>query len=163
MAPKENWYSIGRLYNISPKELAPYNGLKMESPLSIGQTLKVPLVAANFSQNGVKAGDEVLVPVYHVVQEKEWMYRISQNYNKVPVEKLQQWNNVTPDNMKPGMKLIVGYLKVKSNQSALASGAKQVPVTTASQPVVVNKQQPVQKDAEEKKEVVDKAEPVAKK
>jgi LysM repeat protein len=177
VAPKENWYSIGRLYNISPKELAPFNGLKMESPLSIGQTLKVPLAATNFSQTGAKAGDEVLVPLYHTVQDKEWMYRISQRYNKVPVEKLEQWNKVSNNDLKPGMKLIVGYLKVKANQSALASGAKQVPAATTATtpPVAVNKPQekpvtpPVMKDAEEKKdaavekkEVVDKPDPVAK-
>ncbi|HEX2683104.1 MAG TPA: LysM peptidoglycan-binding domain-containing protein [Ferruginibacter sp.] len=153
VAPKENWYSIGRLYNVSPKELAPYNGLKMEAPLSIGQMLKVPLGETNFSQTGAKAGDEALVPLFHTVQEKEWMYRISQNYNKVPVEKLQQWNKISNDNLKPGMKLIVGYLKVKANQSALASGAKQVPVNTTTPTVASNK--PVMKDADvaAKKEV----------
>ncbi len=170
IAAKENWYSIGRLYNISPKELAPYNNLKMDAPLSIGQTVKIPLSATNFSQNGVKAGDEALVPVYHTVQEKEWMYRISQNYNKVPIEKLQQWNNLSNTDIKPGTKLIVGYLKVKAAQSALASGARNVQTTP---PVAVNKPQekpvapPVKeqkKDApEEKKDaIVDKADPIVK-
>ena len=97
VAAKETWYSIGRLYNISPKELAPFNNLKMEKPLAIGQTIKVPLAVSNFSQDGKKAADEVLVPVYHTVQEKEWMFRISQNHNKVPVEKLEQWNKISND------------------------------------------------------------------
>ena len=88
VAPKETWYSVGRLYNMSPKHLAAANKLKMEAPLNIGQTIKIPLAAANFSQNGRKEGDEVLVPVYHTVQEKEWMFRISQNHNKVSVENL---------------------------------------------------------------------------
>ncbi len=52
VAPKENWYSIGRLYNVSPKELAPYNGLPIDKPLAIGQILKVPLNAGNFSLDG---------------------------------------------------------------------------------------------------------------
>jgi LysM repeat protein len=165
VAPKESWYSIGRLYNVNPKELAPYNGLKMEAPLSIGQTVKIPLIDANFSQTGAKAGDEVMVPVYHTVQEKEWMYRISQNYNKVPIEKLQQWNNVTNNDIKPGMKLVVGYLKVKAGQSALASGARNVPVTTPPPVADANKpkEKPVTATATPvKEEVVDKAEPIAK-
>lgn len=163
VAAKETWYSIGRLYNISPKEIAPYNGLKMEAPLNIGQSLKVPLQAANFSQNGSKAADEVLVPVYHAVQEKEWMYRISQNFNKVPVEKLEQWNNVSNTDLKAGMQLIVGYLKVKAGQSALASGAKNVQTTTQPPVAAANKPvtTPVKEIQPEKKEVVDKAEPVA--
>jgi len=52
VAPKENWYSIGRLYNISPKEIAPFNGTTLDKPLSIGEHLKVPLEAVNFSQDG---------------------------------------------------------------------------------------------------------------
>ena len=163
VAAKETWYGLGRLYNINPKELASYNNLKMEASLSIGQSLKVPLLAANFSQNGTKAADEVLVPVYHTVQEKEWMFRISQNFNKVPVEKLEQWNNVSNNDLKPGMQIIVGHLKVKAAQSALASGAKNVqptaqpPVAAANKPVNT----PVKEAQPEKKEVVDKPEPVA--
>ncbi|MDH7462748.1 LysM peptidoglycan-binding domain-containing protein [Chitinophagaceae bacterium 26-R-25] len=118
---KENWYSIGRLYNISPKEIAPFNSASMDKALSIGEQIKIPLTAANFSQDGQKAGDEVFVPVYHVVAEKEWMYRISTNYNKVPTAYIEKWNGITNDQLKAGMKLVVGYLKVKPGQSALAA------------------------------------------
>src|SRR6478609_2053573 len=61
---KDNWYSIGRMYNISPKELAPFNDLSMDKPLEIGQQIRVPLKAANFSQDHEKAGDEVFVSCY---------------------------------------------------------------------------------------------------
>jgi LysM repeat protein len=118
---KENWYSIGRIYNISPKQLAPYNSLSLEKALAIGQTLKVPLTAENFSQDGSKAADEVFVPIHHTIQEKEWLYRVSVNYNKVPVESLEKWNNINKDQAKAGLKLVVGYLKVKTGQSALAA------------------------------------------
>ncbi len=133
VAPKENWYSVGRLYNISPKEIAPFNSLTLDKALSIGQQVKVPLTTANFSQNGIKGSDETSVPVYHIVQDKEWMYRISTNYNKVPVENLEKWNNINKDQAKAGMKLIIGYLKVKSDQSALASKGVAI-VKTASVP-----------------------------
>jgi len=118
---KENWYSIGRLYNLNPKELAPYNKLDMAKPLSIGQEVKIPLTAVNFSQNGVKAAGETLVPLYHIVQEKEWLYRISVNHNKVPIANLEKWNNINKDQVRAGMHLIVGYLKVKTALSALAT------------------------------------------
>lgn len=118
--PKENWYSIGRLYNSNPKELAPYNGMVFEKPLSVGQVLKIPLIANNFSQNGSKGADEVLLPVYHTVLEKEWMYRISVNYNKVPIPSLEKWNNITKEQVRAGLNLIVGYLKVKAASEILA-------------------------------------------
>ncbi|HLX92895.1 MAG TPA: LysM domain-containing protein, partial [Puia sp.] len=61
VVPKENWYSVGRLYNISPKELAPFNNSSLNNPLSVGQDLKIPLTEINFSQTGRKAADESLV------------------------------------------------------------------------------------------------------
>lgn len=127
VAPKENWYSVGRLFNLSPKEIAPVNGKTLTTPLNIGEQLKVPLNATNFSQNNTKAGDEVFVPVYHVVQDKEWMFRISSNYNKVPVENLEKWNNLGKDGAKTGAKLIIGFLKVKKDQGI--AGTSTVPMT----------------------------------
>jgi hypothetical protein len=133
VAAKENWYSIGRLYNISPKEVAPFNKLTMAQPLTIGQQLQIPLTAVNFSQNGAKVPAETLVPVYHIIQEKEWMYRISVNHNKVPIPFLEKWNNIDKDQVKSGMHLVVGFLKVKTALSALATsgGAAPVAMTTA--------------------------------
>src|SRR5277367_3335737 len=65
VAPKENYYSIGRIYNISPKEIAPFNNMELAKGLSLGQTIKIPLMAVNFTQNEkTAAGDEVLIPVY---------------------------------------------------------------------------------------------------
>ena len=118
---KDNWYSVGRLYNVSAKELAPYNKMAMTQPLSIGQSLLVPLTPVNFSQNGQKAAGETLVPLHYVIQEKEWMYRISVNHNKVPITSLEKWNNINKDQVKAGMHIIVGYLKVKTALSALAT------------------------------------------
>ena len=129
---KENWYSIGRLYNISPKEIAPFNGLTLDKPLSIGQHLEVPLTAANFSQNGEKKPEESLVPLYHVIQDKEWLYRVSVNHNKVPIADLEKWNNINKDQVKAGMHLIVGYLKVKTALSAFANGTGTAPVAVVT-------------------------------
>jgi LysM repeat protein len=137
---KENWYSVGRLYNINPKELATYNHLTFAQPLEIGQALQVPLTAVNFSQNGKKLAAETLVPVIHVVQEKEWLYRISINHDKVPIPLLEKWNHVTGDEVHPGLHLIVGYLKVKTALSALATegNAPAVASTSGKAPAVAS-------------------------
>ncbi|ULQ53102.1 LysM peptidoglycan-binding domain-containing protein [Flavihumibacter fluvii] len=120
---KETWYGIGRMYNLSPKEIAPFNKTDINKGLVIGDGLKIPLVPANFSQDGNKASDEVLVPVYHKVGEGEWMFRVSTNHNKVPVDQLEKWNKISSSQVKAGLKLIVGYLKVKKDQSALAGSS----------------------------------------
>jgi LysM repeat protein len=127
VAPKENYYSIGRIYNISPRDVAPYNNLVLESGLGLGQILKIPLTEVNFVQAGSAAADEVLVPVYHTVAGKEGLFRIGANYNKLPLETLKKWNNLKSDAVANGTNLIVGYLKVKKELSPLASMAKAKP------------------------------------
>jgi LysM repeat protein len=154
--PKETWYAIGRIYNAQPKEIATLSGVAMDK-LNIGQQLKVPLKAGNFTQDGKKNADEVFVPVYHIVQEKEWMYRISQNHNKIPVETLEKWNSVTNDQLQAGMKLIVGYLKVKTAHSPLAAGGLKkivipatTPATAATKPATETPIAKTEKPAETK-------------
>ncbi len=127
---RENWYSIGRLYNVTPKELGLFNNVALTQPLAIGQVLRIPLTATNFSQNGVKTPAETLIPLFHITQEKEWLYRISVNHNKVPIPSLEKWNKITPDQVHPGMHLIVGYLKVKTALSALTKTAATSAVAT---------------------------------
>jgi LysM repeat protein len=119
---RETWYSVGRMYNVDPKVLSKYNHLTFAQPLVVGQELKVPLTAVNFSQDAKKLASESLVPVFHIVQEKEWLYRISVNHNKVPIPALEKWNHVTGDQVHTGLHMIVGYLKVKTALSALAKG-----------------------------------------
>lgn len=118
--PKETWYSVGRLFNVEARTLAQYNHLTFAHPLAIDEVVKVPLTKVNFAQDGKKLSGESLVPVYHVVQEKEWLYRISVNHNKVPIPVLEKWNHVTGDQVHAGLHMVVGYLKVKTALSALA-------------------------------------------
>lgn len=127
VAPKENLYSIGRLYNISPKEIAPFNSISLTSGLEINQELKIPLETSNFAQHGTATGDEVFVPLYHVVSQKEGLYRIGQNFNKASVSDLKIWNNLSSETISNGQKLVVGFLRVKTSQSALAAnGIKKI-------------------------------------
>ncbi len=44
--PKENFYSLGRMYNISPKEIAPFNNLQLDKGLNLNEIIKVPLTPA---------------------------------------------------------------------------------------------------------------------
>jgi hypothetical protein len=118
--PQENWYSIGRIYNLSPREIAPFNGKTLDASLSIGQELKIPLKSGNFDQQKRVAAGETLVPLFHHVKPQEWMFRISQQYNKVPVVNLESWNNIRNEDLKVGMDIIIGFLKVKTDESVLA-------------------------------------------
>jgi hypothetical protein len=131
VATKENYYSIGRLYNISPKEIAPFNKLALEAGLSLNQVIQVPLSGSNFLQSGNAAPDEVVVPVYYTVKEKEGLFRVSENHNKVPIEFLTSWNKLSNTALPKGTILIIGFLKVKKELSAFASMAVNKPADVA--------------------------------
>lgn len=131
VSPKENFYSIGRLYAIAPKEIAAFNGIDMANGLSVGQVINVPLTAANFSQT-----TESGTPVYYVVGEKEGLYRVSVKNNKVQMASLRKWNKLTSDNISTGQKLIIGFLQTTgvppSQNTAVASAPVQHPVVSPS-------------------------------
>lgn len=104
----ETFYSLSRTYSVPPKEIAAQNNLSFEGGLQLGQSVKIPLTQNNFLQGSDAAGGH---PVYHRVLEKETLYRISVNYNKVPLDNIRHWNNFTGDGVKKDGFLIVGWLK----------------------------------------------------
>ncbi|MFM2232977.1 MAG: hypothetical protein RJB31_1678, partial [Bacteroidota bacterium] len=103
VVPKENWYSVGRIYFISPKEIASFNKLSMDKGLAIGQLLKIPLKQENFSQsiahenNGGK--------IVHIVQPKEGLYKLANLYN-VDKELLKKMNKLSSDQLNVGTNLV---------------------------------------------------------
>lgn len=154
---KENYYSVGRMYNVSPKELAPYNSLVFEKGLALGSTIKIPLSVNNFSQGETAKDNEVLVPVYHVMQPKEGLYRVSLNYNKIPLDALKNWNKLSGDAIGTGTKIIIGFLKVLKDQSPLASQAMRISPTEVAVKIPAEKKEEVK---EEKVEAPKKEMPV---
>jgi LysM repeat protein len=159
--PKENYYSIGRIYNISPRTYVPYNHLKLEAPMSIGQQVRIPLVEQNFTTNNTGTANEAFVPLYYVVQEKESLNKIGQLIN-VNAEALKKLNGLKSESVNKGDKLLIGYLKVLKEQSPLAARAnvgkpvvKMVDPGTANNSVVKNeapKAEPEVKTPEIKKD-----------
>ena len=144
VAPKENFYSIGRAYNISPKEIESFNELDMTKGLSIGQVIKIPLTAHNFSQANNNGK-----PVYYEVGQKEGLYRVSLKNNNVLMASLRKWNQLSNDKILPGQKLIIGYL--------VANNATDVAVQKNAEPDI-QQSNVEEKKPEEKKALVDKRE-----
>ncbi len=156
VAPKENWYSVGRLYHITPRDIAAFNATDIAKALTIGQTLRIPLTEANFAQTGKPAADEAFVPLYHLVAEKEGLYRIGQEYNGVGIEALKALNGMTSDAIKSGARLIIGYLRVGNDQKewagrTLAPAAAKV-TTPVPSPEKVPSGSEVKATAEKKQE-----------
>jgi LysM repeat protein len=128
---KESFSSIGRLYNINPRELAALNKLDYEKGLALGQVLKVPVVAKPKVEKVVPtvvtkekevASQKVdmskeLEPTMHTIAAKETLYGLSKLYNTT-VADIKKWNNITADGLKDGDQIIVGYSNKKNEKIA---------------------------------------------
>ena len=132
VTPKENFYSIGRLYNAPPKGIAAFNDLDMNKGLNLGQVIKIPLVAPGFSQTANEG-----TPVYYKVGEKDGLMKVSTVNNKVPLENLRRWNNLKNDNINFGDKLIVGY--IVSGQLPVVAKQEPPKVEQKKEPIVEKK------------------------
>ena len=115
---KESLSSIGRIYGITASQLSRFNGRSPSSVLSKGSTLKIPLSVNDISQ---KTG----TPVYHTVVKGDNLFKISQRYNKVPVNQLKTWNKLGAAGVKNGQELVVGYIKTNSDQPSQVSTQKE--------------------------------------
>lgn len=120
VAPKENFYSIARLYNQPPKSIASYNKIVMEKGLTIGQKIKIPLNDQNFNVSNNADPGETLIPITHIVGKNETLFKIAGNNNET-AELIRKWNNLSSDNIAPGTPLTIGHLKVKGAQSSVSS------------------------------------------
>lgn len=108
VAAREGLYSVGRLYNVHPRFLAAYNNMDSEKGLDLGQVIRVPLTDSNFTQK-----DNNGTPVYHIVVAGDGLSKISNQFNKVSVRNLKEWNKLSSDNINLGSPLIVGYLHAR--------------------------------------------------
>ncbi len=134
----ENFYSLSRTYGVPPKEIATVNNTSMDHGLQLGHSLHIPLTAANFSQKADAGG----TPVYHKVTDKETLYRVSVNHNKVPIDNIRQWNNFSGDGLKKDSYIVIGFLKAggSAGSAPVAAAKKEVPAEPATE--AVEKPQP---------------------
>jgi LysM repeat protein len=141
---KESFYSVGRLYNVSPRSIASFNKLDMAKGLFIDQKLRIPLTDTNFTQTGNKG-----TPVYYKVKDKDDWSKISAGNNNVSISNLKWWNGLAGVNVKEGEKLIVGFLISKEMPSVtIKSKPKpEEPVMKVEEPVLTKTEK-----KEEKKE-----------
>ena len=149
VGPKETFYSIGRIYDVHPKELAAYNDLPFELGLKLDQVIKIPakktmqpLASSNAEKPIVKASvveataSNTGTPIYHKVQKKETLYHVATLYAPATMDNIRKWNNLTTDGLNEGMSLIVGYQKSSGSNST-----NKTSITTAQPKTTVVKNQ----------------------
>jgi hypothetical protein len=104
--------------------------------------VNIPLNAQNFSQQATTGH-----PVYYVVGEKEGLYRVSVNNNKVLMANLRKWNDLKNDVISAGQRLIVGYL-VSTDMNTAAAPRTEAPEKRDI--AKVTEEKPVQRKEEER-------------
>ncbi len=112
--------------------------------LQAGEIVRISLTNENFVQDGIIKEDEVLVPLFYTVKNGDNLFRIAQKYNRVSLDFIKEWNNLSRDVIIVGQDLIVGYLKVKKSQlSTLGSTTpkQEEENTTKNQEILVQKEQ----------------------
>lgn len=116
VAQGDTWYGISRLYKLDVITLAKYNNTSAASILNIGQIVAIPLDKNNFTQTGQAGENETLVPVHYVVNPGDNVFRIGQNFGKLRLDFLREWNDLNNDIIQPGQKIIIGHLIVENKQ-----------------------------------------------
>lgn len=144
VAPKESFFSIGRLYNIHPRHIAAFNKLDFNKGLQIDQHIRIPLTDTNFTQKGNSG-----TPVYFKPASAMSLAAVSKENKNVSTTSLKAWNGLPGDQVKKDSKLIIGFLLSKEMPSVTI---KTKPVTTAEEKPEVKPAPPVV--VEEKKEPV---------
>lgn len=129
---KESLSSLGRMYGLTASQIARFNGRSPSSVLSKGSLLKIPVNVADIDQKSSGT------PVYHTVIKGDNLFKISQQYNKVPVTQLRKWNKLGNGGVKNGEQLIIGYLKTNIEQTLVQQTPKEITtekeLTTLTEP-----------------------------
>lgn len=165
VSPKENFYSIGREYNVNPKHIAAFNRLEMSKGLGIGQIVEIPLTDTNFNRKSEEGKR-----IYFKTSQAETISRISAGTKTSP-ELIRKWNHLSGNNIGANSRIIVGYLVTNGLENLAGSHSKEkeaiettpVPQEEKKQPEIVaeKKETPSEKTSsnivvakqEEKKEV----------
>ncbi len=114
----ESLYSIARKYQVAGTQLKSWNRLGRQGKIHPGQRLVIykqievkaePAPAAVLVKNTNTTREERLNKArkYHTVQPGDTLWKISQRYGGISIDKLRKLNGIKGNAVKPGQKLIV--------------------------------------------------------
>ncbi len=105
-------YSLARTFKTSVREIYALNNLSANSPIDIGQTVKVPFSISSLytEASSTASTSNKYVPVYYVVQPKETLYGIGKTYFNQDVATFAKRNKIKGTAISIGQKLLIGWL-----------------------------------------------------
>ena len=113
---KETYYSIGRRYNISPKEILTYNDSKF---LNVGTIIKVPTKIPFIGQTTSRAENNISPSTYfsYTIVPKDNLNLLAERYGTT-ISNLKELNNLSGSNLSIGQ-----VLKIPTTEKAIELGA----------------------------------------
>lgn len=124
MEPKQTLYSLAKFYGLSVEELYYYNqGLK-DSPIKIGQHIRVPIpnrAIRRYQGEGFSPAE--YIPIFYRVKRGDTMYRIAKKFFRMEVEELMARNQLMSSEVKSEQLLHVGWMNIHGIQEEMRENA----------------------------------------
>lgn len=131
----ESLQGISNSFGIAAAKLSAYNhiNIKTNAILAKGTQVKIPVTKNSLLQQPA----ENSAPVVHVIRKGDNLFRLSQEFNKVPVASMRSWNHLKKDVVKDGQRIIVGYMVNAKPAEKKTANPKETIAALPSGPVVV--------------------------
>jgi LysM repeat protein len=112
--PKETLYSLSKRFQIKIHDIYSLNPHLNDQILGDKDLLMIPFTSEVVTHE--KEANKVAI--YYEVQSKETLFKIAKRYFNQPVSVVKRMNNISNNNIKPGQKLLMGYLPLNSKVSS---------------------------------------------
>ncbi len=122
MTTGETFAGVAKKYGVTTDYLRQYNNLQ-QGYLLAGTKIRIPI------RNLTKLNKDG-IPVYYQIKKGDNLYQIGQQFNRVSLDFLKNWNNIKEEDAREGLEIIVGYIggyqpiESKSEQNFTAVDAK---------------------------------------
>lgn len=117
-------YSLARIFGVANTKIYQANRLSSQTPIGIGQTVKVPLNVNHLITTFSSSIDIQRIPVYYYAKPKETLYRIAKVYLNQDINRFAQRNQLKSTDISVGQRFLIGWLRSDDNSATALSLAK---------------------------------------
>ena len=103
MRSGDNLGKLSEKYNVSVSDIKRWNNLR-SSTIQVGQKLAI-YTSGGAKENSQESSSNNIT--YYTVRKGDTLNAIASRYPGVSTNQIAKWNNIDPNNIRPGMKLVV--------------------------------------------------------
>ena len=109
---KETIYSLKKRYNTTLEAIYALNPETKNTPLSLGQPVKIPVKPQDILYQYPKNPDSVTyVPIYHLLKKGETLYSVKTTY-RTTIDQIKSLNKIENNQVNLGAALMIGWIKL---------------------------------------------------